>query len=191
MKITRQEQDEHAIESYRRAGEAYKKGAFKSELIPVTISGKKGEVTVVSEDEEFKKIKLDKVSTLKSAFKKDGTVTAANSSSLNDGASALVLMSRSKAKELGIKPLATIRGFGDAEQAPVDFTTAPAKAIPIALKRAGIDQKKVDFYEINEAFSVVSVANNKVSTKKNNCSFLICFFFFFVAFESGSKTSKY
>lgn len=162
FKFTREDQDKYAIQSYTRAAEATKKGAFKEEIVPISILSKKGEI-LVTEDEEFKKAQFDKIPSLKPAFKKDGTVTAANASSLNDGASALVLTSRAKAKELGLKPLAIIRGFGDAEQAPIEFTTAPAKAIPVALKRSGVDPKQVDFYEINEAFSVVSLANNKVT----------------------------
>jgi len=161
FKFTREDQDKYAIQSYTRAAEATKKGAFKEEIVPISILSKKGEI-LVTEDEEFKKAQFDKIPSLKPAFKKDGTVTAANASSLNDGASALVLTSRAKAKELGLKPLAIVRGFGDAEQAPIEFTTAPAKAIPVALKRSGVDPKQVDFYEINEAFSVVSLANNKL-----------------------------
>lgn len=158
--ISREEQDAFAIESYQRAQQAYAKGLFADEIVPVEIAGKAG-VTVVSEDEEYKTVKFDKIPALKPVFKKDGTVTAANASTLNDGASALVLMSKEKAESLGLKPLAVIRGFADAQQQPEWFTTAPAKAIPRALQNAGIAADKVDFYEINEAFSVVSLANNK------------------------------
>jgi len=160
-KISREDQDAYAIESYRRAAEAYKLGFYKSEIIPVTIPQKQGNI-VVNEDEEYKNIKLDKVSTLKPVFKPDGTVTAANASSVNDGGTAVILMSASRAKQLGIKPLAKILGFGDAEHAPIQFPTAPSKAIPKALAHAGIKQSNVDYYEINEAFSVVSIVNNQL-----------------------------
>ncbi len=158
--ISREEQDAFAIESYKRAQAAYEKGLFAAEIVPVEIEGRAG-VTVVSEDEEYKTVKFDKIPALKPVFKKDGTVTAANASTLNDGASALVLMSKEKADALGIKPIAKIRGYADAQQAPEWFTTAPSKAIPRAIAHAGITANDVDFYEINEAFSVVSLANNK------------------------------
>lgn len=159
-KISREEQDAFAIESYKRAQAAYEKGLFKNEMVNVEIEGKTG-VTVISEDEEYKAVKFDKIPALKPVFKKDGTVTAANASTLNDGASALVLMSKEKADALGIKPIAKIRGFADAQQAPEWFTTAPSKAIPRAIAHAGISANDVDYYEINEAFSVVSLANNQ------------------------------
>eukprot|EP01115_Flamella_aegyptia_P006156 TRINITY_DN25923_c0_g1_i3.p1 TRINITY_DN25923_c0_g1~~TRINITY_DN25923_c0_g1_i3.p1 ORF type:complete len:424 (-),score=215.41 TRINITY_DN25923_c0_g1_i3:29-1300(-) len=161
MGITRQEQDQHAIESYKRAAAAYKSGVFKAEIVPVTVASKKGD-TVVEEDEEYKLIKEDKIATLKAAFTKDGTVTAANSSKLNDGGAAVVIMSAARARELGLKPLAKILGFADAEHAPIDFPTAPAKAVPKALARAGISAKDVDLYELNQAFSVVSIANARL-----------------------------
>lgn len=160
--ISREAQDAYAIESYKRAQKANEEGKFEHELIPVEIVDRKGNVTVVSEDEEIHAVKFDKISSLKPVFQKDGTVTAANASTLNDGAAALVLMSKKKAEELGIKPLAKIRGYGDAQQAPEWFTTAPSKAIPRALSAAGIVPSEVDFYEINEAFSVVSIANNQL-----------------------------
>ncbi len=159
-KISREDQDAFAIESYKRSQAAYEKGLFKNEIVPVEIEGRAG-VTVVAEDEEYKAVKFDKIPGLKPVFKKDGTVTAANASTLNDGASALVLMSKEKADELGIKPLAIIRGFADAQQAPEWFTTAPSKAIPRAIAHAKISAADVDYYEINEAFSVVSLANNQ------------------------------
>ncbi len=159
-KISREEQDAFAIESYKRSQEAYAKGLFANEIVPVEIESR-GSVTVVAEDEEYKAVKFDKIPGLKPVFKKDGTVTAANASTLNDGASALVLMSKEKAEALGVKPLAIIRGFADAQQAPEWFTTAPSKAIPRAIAHAGISASDVDYYEINEAFSVVSLANNK------------------------------
>jgi acetyl-CoA C-acetyltransferase len=160
--ISREDQDAFAIESYKRAQTAQSAGKFKNEIIPVEINDKKGGLTVVEEDEEIQSVKFDKIPTLKPVFKKDGTVTAANASTLNDGAAALVLMSRAKAEELGLKPLARILSYADAQQAPEWFTTSPSKAIPRALERAGIGTDQVDHYEINEAFSVVSIANNQI-----------------------------
>lgn len=159
-KISREDQDAFAIESYKRSQAAWEKGLFNAEIAPVEIETRAG-VTVVAEDEEHKAVKFDKIPGLKPVFKKDGTVTAANASTLNDGASALVLMSKEKADALGIKPLAIIRGFADAQQAPEWFTTAPSKAIPRAIAHAGLTPADVDYYEINEAFSVVSLANNQ------------------------------
>jgi acetyl-CoA C-acetyltransferase len=161
-KITREEQDQFAIESYKRAAEAYKNGAFKAEIVPVSVPQKKGDPIVVAEDEEYKKVQFDKISGLKPAFQKDGTITAANASKINDGAAALVLASGEAIKEFKLKPLARILSFADAENPPIEFTTAPAKAIPIALKRANLQTKDIDFWEINEAFSVVSLINNKL-----------------------------
>lgn len=158
--ISREDQDAFAIESYQRSQAAYEKGLFKNEIVPVEIEGRSG-VTFVAEDEEYKAVKFDKIPSLKPVFKKDGTVTAANASTLNDGASALVLMSKEKADALGIKPLAIIKGFADAQQAPEWFTTAPSKAIPRAIAHAKISASDVDYFEINEAFSVVSLANNQ------------------------------
>jgi acetyl-CoA C-acetyltransferase len=158
--ISREDQDAFAIESYKRSQAAYEKGLFKNEIVPVEIESRAG-ITVVAEDEEYKAVKFDKIPALKPVFKKDGTVTAANASTLNDGASALVLMSKEKADELGIKPIAIIRGFADAQQVPEWFTTAPSKAIPRAIAHAKISASDVDYYEINEAFSVVSLANNQ------------------------------
>jgi len=160
--ISREDQDTFAIESYKRAQAAQADGKFKDEITPVELKDKKGEVTLFAEDEEPKAVKFDKIPTLKPVFKKDGTVTAANASSLNDGAAALVLMSREKADELGIKPLAKVVSFADAQQAPEWFTTAPSKALPLALHRAGMTAEQIDFFEINEAFSVVSLANNQI-----------------------------
>ncbi|NQX52963.1 acetyl-CoA C-acyltransferase [Pedobacter panaciterrae] len=159
--ISREDQDAFAITSYKRAQTAQTEGKFDSEIIPVEIKDRKGEITLVSKDEEPFAVKFDKIPGLKPVFKKDGTVTAANASTLNDGAAALVLMSADKAKELGLKPLAKILAYADAQQAPEWFTTAPSKAIPLALKRAGKSIADVDYFEINEAFSVVSLANNK------------------------------
>jgi acetyl-CoA C-acetyltransferase len=160
--ITREEQDAYAIESYKRSAAASEGGKFKNEIVSVSIPQKKGDAIVVSEDEEYKNIKFDKVSTLRPAFEKDGTVTAANASTLNDGASALILMSAKKAAEMGLKPIAKIKGFADAQQAPEWFTTSPAKAVPKALENAGLSKSDIDYYEINEAFSVVALANNKL-----------------------------
>lgn len=160
--VTREEQDAFAIESYQRAQKSQSQGKFKDEITPVELKDKKGEVTLLTDDEEPKAVKFDKIPTLKPVFKKDGTVTAANASTLNDGAAALVLMSKEKADAMGIKPLAKIISFADAQQAPEYFTTAPAKAIPLALRKAGITSDEIDFFEINEAFSVVAVANNNL-----------------------------
>jgi acetyl-CoA C-acetyltransferase len=158
--ITRNDQDEYAIESYKRAAAAWESGAFKQEIAAVEIQFK-GETKSITEDEEYRNVKFEKIPQLKPVFQKDGTITAANASTLNDGASALVLMSRQKAESLGLKPLARIVSFADAEQAPEWFTTTPAKAIPKALKMAGKNIGDVDYFEINEAFSVVSIANNR------------------------------
>ncbi|AHJ98230.1 acetyl-CoA C-acyltransferase [Hymenobacter swuensis] len=159
--ITREEQDAFAQQSYERSAAAAQAGKKKDEIVPVTITVR-GKETVISDDEEYTKADFAKFAGLKPAFGKEGTVTAANASTLNDGAAAVLLMSREKAEELGVKPLARIRGFADAEQAPEWFTTTPSLAIPKALKHAGVDASEVDFYEINEAFSVVSLANNKL-----------------------------
>ncbi|ATP55528.1 acetyl-CoA C-acyltransferase [Pedobacter ginsengisoli] len=159
--ISREDQDAFAISSYKRAQSAQTEGKFDSEIVPVEIKDRKGEITLISKDEEPFAVKFDKIPGLKPVFKKDGTVTAANASTLNDGAAALVLMSADKAKELKLKPLAKILAYADAQQAPEWFTTAPSKAIPLALKRAGKSLADVDYFEINEAFSVVSLANNK------------------------------
>ncbi|WP_428329644.1 acetyl-CoA C-acyltransferase [Mucilaginibacter sp.] len=160
--ISREDQDAFAVESYKRAQAAQAAGKFQQEITPVELKDKKGDITLFSDDEEPKAVKFDKISSLKPVFKKDGTVTAANASTLNDGAAALVLMSREKADELCIKPLAKIVSYADAQQAPEWFTTAPSKAIPLALHRAGLSGDEIDFFEINEAFSVVSIANNQI-----------------------------
>lgn len=160
--ISREEQDAHAIDSYKRAAAAWDAGKFDAEIVPVEVVGRKGDVTLVSKDEEYKNVFFEKIPGLRPVFQKDGTVTAANASSINDGAAALVLMSADKAKELGIKPLAVIRSYADAAQEPEWFTTAPAKALPKAFAKAGVSKDEIDFFEINEAFSVVSVANNKI-----------------------------
>lgn len=159
--ISREEQDAYAIESYTRSQKAQAEGKFASEIIPIELKDRKGEVTLFQQDEEVKNVKFEKIPGLKPVFKKEGTVTAANASTLNDGAAALVLMSKQKAEQLGLKPLARIVSYADAQQAPEWFTTAPSKAIPLALQKAGLGVDQVDFFEINEAFSVVSIANNQ------------------------------
>lgn len=161
-KITREEQDEFAINSYKRSAAAWDAGKFDNEVVPVTVPQRRGEPVIVSKDEEYTNVKLDKIPSLNAVFTKDGTVTAANASTINDGAAALVIMSEDKANELGLKPLAYIKGYADAEQEPKWFTTTPSKALPKALDKAGITKEDVDFFEFNEAFSVVGLANTKI-----------------------------
>ena len=161
--ITREDQDNFAVESYKRSAKAWSEGKFNEEIVPVSIPQRKGEPVIFAEDEEYKAVNFDRISTLPTVFKKEeGTVTAANASTLNDGASALVLVSKEKMEELGLKPLAKIVSYADAAQEPENFTTAPAKALPIALKKAGLEVSDIDFFEFNEAFSVVGLANNKI-----------------------------
>ncbi|MCQ4138292.1 acetyl-CoA C-acyltransferase [Chryseobacterium sp. EO14] len=161
--ISREEQDNFAIESYKRAAKAWSEGKFADEVVPVEIPQRKGDPIVFAEDEEYKAVNFDRIPTLPTVFKKEeGTVTAANASTLNDGASALILVSKEKMEELGLKPLAKIVSYADAAQAPEDFTTAPSKALPIALKKADLELTDIDFFEFNEAFSVVGLANNKI-----------------------------
>ena len=172
MNISREAQDEFAIESYRRSKEAWEKKLFEDEIVPVTIPQRKGDPIHFEEDEEFKNVKIDKIPNLRSVFKKEGTITAANASTINDGASALILMSADKAKSLNIKPLAKIVSYADASHEPEWFTTAPAKALPIALKKANLDINDIDYFELNEAFSVVGIANKKllnIDSEKVNC----------------------
>lgn len=159
--VSREDQDAYAVQSYQRAQNAQKQGLFKNEITPVEIKDRKSDVTIFDTDEEPATVKYDKIPGLKPVFKKDGTVTAANASTLNDGAAALVLMSKERAEAMGIKPLAKIIAYADAQQAPEWFTTAPSKAIPLALHRAGLSSDAIDYFEINEAFSVVSIANNR------------------------------
>ncbi|MEX0995199.1 MAG: acetyl-CoA C-acyltransferase [Balneolaceae bacterium] len=161
-RISREQQDEYAALSYKRALEANEKGYFSDEIIRMKVKGRKGDVTVVDRDEEPGRVNFDKISTLRPVFDQEGTVTAANASTLNDGAAALLLMSEEKANEQGLKPLARIRSHSSAAKAPEQFTTAPAEAIPLALKRAGVEKSDVDLFEINEAFSVVALANNQL-----------------------------
>jgi acetyl-CoA C-acetyltransferase len=160
MNISRQDQDSYAINSYKRSAAAWAAGKFKDEVVPVELIGKKGEITLFGEDEEYKNVNFEKIPGLKPVFTKEGTVTAANASTINDGAAAVILMSKEKAKEFGVKPIAKILGFADAAQDPMWFTTTPSIAIPKAMKAAGVDKKDVGYYEINEAFSAVAIANN-------------------------------
>jgi len=160
-KFTREEQDAFAVESYKRSAAAWSTGKFKDEVVPVTVKTKKGDV-VFAEDEEYKNVNFEKIPTLKPVFAKDGTVTAANASSMNDGAAALVLMSKEKADALGIKPIAKIKAYADAEQAPEWFTTTPSLAVPKAVERAGLKMDDINYYELNEAFSVVGLVNIKL-----------------------------
>ncbi|MDC3390656.1 acetyl-CoA C-acyltransferase [Flavobacteriales bacterium] len=160
--ISREEQDAFAIESYKRSAESWANGKFKNEVIPVEVPQRKGENIIISEDEEYKNVKLEKIPNLRPVFDKEGTITAANASTLNDGASALILMSLEKANELGVKPLAKIISYADAAQEPEWFTTAPSKALPIAISKSGLTKDNIDFYELNEAFSVVGLANMKI-----------------------------
>jgi len=160
--ISRAQQDEYALESTKRAIEAQKSGAFAAEIVPVELEGKKGEKTVVSEDDGPKAARPEKIPALKPVFKKDGTVTAANSSSINDGGAAVVLMSADRAKQEGRTVLGRIKAWGGTARAPVEFTIAPADAVKLTLGKAGLSPKDVDLWEINEAFAVVSVANNRL-----------------------------
>lgn len=159
--ISREEQDEFAIESYKRSAAAWEAGKFKEEVIPVEIPQRKGDPIVFAEDEEYKNVRFEKIPALRPVFDREGTVTAANASTINDGASALVLVSKEKMEELGLTPLAKIVSFADAAQAPEWFTTAPAKALPKAIAKAGLNTEDLDAVELNEAFSVVGIANIK------------------------------
>ncbi|SNB17446.1 Acetyl-CoA acetyltransferase [Flavobacterium psychrophilum] len=161
-KISREDQDNFAIQSYERSSKAWDAGKFDNEIVPVTIPQRKGDPIVVCKDEEYTNVKLDRIPTLNAVFTKDGTVTAANASTINDGAAAIILMSEEKALAMGLKPLAYIKGYADAAQEPKWFTTAPAKALPLALKKAGLSTSDVDFFEFNEAFSVVGLANAQI-----------------------------
>ncbi len=159
--ITREDQDNFAIESYNRAAKAWSEGKFAEEIVPVEVPQRRGDAIIVSEDEEYKNVRMDKIPSLRPVFTPEGSVTAANASTLNDGASALILMSKEKAEELGVKPIAKIRGYADAAHDPEWFTTAPAEAVPKALKKANIEVADVDFWELNEAFSVVGIVNTQ------------------------------
>jgi acetyl-CoA C-acetyltransferase len=166
--FTREDQDVYAIQSYERSAKAWDSGKFDNEVIPVPVPQRKGEPIIVSKDEEFTNVKLDKIPSLNAVFTKDGTVTAANASTINDGAAAIILMSEEKAIALGLKPLAYIKGYADAAQEPKWFTTSPSKAVPKALEKAGITINDVDFFEFNEAFAVVGLANSKILGLKDN-----------------------
>ena len=160
--ISRKDQDDFAIESYQRAAKAWTAGNFNDEIVPGAVPQRRGEDIIVSEDEEYKNVKLEKIPQLRAVFNKEGTVTAANASTLNDGASALVLMSKEKAEELHIKPIAKVVSYADAAQEPKWFTTAPAKAVPKALAKANLSTEEIDFWELNQAFSVVGLVNTKL-----------------------------
>src|SRR5690554_1941726 len=160
--FSREDQDVFAKQSYERSAKAWSEGKFKEEIVPVEVPQRRGEPIIVSEDEEYKNVRFDKISDLRPAFTKDGTVTAANASTLNDGASAVIMMSKEKAEELGIKPLAKVISYADASHEPEWFTTAPAKAVPKALDKAGLKASEIDFWEFNEAFSVVGIVNTKL-----------------------------
>lgn len=166
--FSREDQDAFAIQSYQRTAAATESGAFSGEIVPVAVPQRKGDPLMITEDEEYKKVKFEKIPNLRPAFQKGGTVTAANASTINDGASALVLVSEEKMKELGLNPVARIVSFADAAQEPAWFTTAPTKAAPIALQRAGMTVDDVDFFEVNEAFSVVTMAFNKLMDIDDN-----------------------
>ncbi len=159
--ITREDQDAFAIESYKRSAAAWAAGNFNAEIVPVQITGRKGDVVTFSEDEEYKNVNFDKVPGLRAAFTKEGTVTAANASTMNDGAAALILMSKEKMEALGLKPIAKVRGYADAEQAPEWFTTTPSLALPKAVAKAGLNMSDLEFVELNEAFSVVGIVNTQ------------------------------
>jgi acetyl-CoA C-acetyltransferase len=160
-KISREEQDAFATESYKRSQQAWESGKFSDEVVPVEIPGRKGETVTVAKDEEPWNVKFDKIASLKPAFGKDGTVTAANASTMNDGAAAVVLMSKEKAESLGIKPIAILKSYADAEQEPEWFTTTPSIAVPLAVKKAGLQMQDIDIIELNEAFSVVGIVNTR------------------------------
>jgi len=160
--VTREEQDAFAITSYQRSAAAWDAGKFDNEVVPVAVPQRKGDPIMVTKDEEYTNVKIDKIPALNAVFTKGGTVTAANASTINDGAAALVIMSEDKANELGLKPLAYIKGYADAEQEPKKFTTSPSIALPKALDKAGISKTDVDFFEFNEAFSVVGIANTRI-----------------------------
>ena len=160
--FSREEQDAFAIESYRRSAKAWSEGKFSNEVIPVAVPQRRGDALIVSEDEEFKNVKIDKIPALRAAFSKEGTVTAANASTINDGAGAMILMSEEKANSLGLTILATIKGYADAAHEPQWFTTAPSKALPKALAKAGVTQDQIEYFELNEAFAVVGLANMKI-----------------------------
>jgi acetyl-CoA C-acetyltransferase len=159
--ITREDQDNFAIESYKRSAAAWDAGKFDDEIVPVEVPQRRGDAIIVNKDEEYTAVKMEKIPQLRTVFQKDGTVTAANASTLNDGASALLLMSKEKAEKLGVTPIAKLVGYGDAAHEPEWFTTAPSKAVPVALKKAGLEVSDIDYWELNQAFSVVGIYNTK------------------------------
>jgi acetyl-CoA C-acetyltransferase len=161
-KFSREDQDNYAIQSYERSAKAWSEGKFANEIVPVSVPQRRGDALIVDTDEEYTNVKIDKIPSLNAVFTKDGTVTAANASTINDGAAALILMSEDKAKELGIKPLAYIKSYADAAQEPKWFTTSPSKALPKALDKVGMKISDVDYFEFNEAFAVVGLANSKI-----------------------------
>ena len=162
MKFSRQEQDDFAIESYNRSRKSWEEGRFQDEIVTVAVPQRRGDTLIISEDEEYKNVKMEKIPNLRPVFDKEGTITAANASTINDGASALILMSTEKAEKLNITPIAKIKSYADASQDPEWFTTAPSKALPIAISKAGLNNDDIDYYELNEAFSVVGLANIKL-----------------------------
>jgi acetyl-CoA C-acetyltransferase len=166
--FSREDQDNYAIQSYKRSASAWESGKFNNEVVPVEVPQRRGEPIIVSKDEEYTNVILDKIPSLRPAFSKDGTVTAANASTINDGAGAVILMSKEKAHELGLKPIATIKGYADAAHEPKWFTTAPSKALPKALDKAGVSIDAIDYFEFNEAFSVVGLANMKLLGLKDS-----------------------
>ena len=166
--FSREDQDKFAIQSYERSAKAWNEGKFSNEIVPVSVPQRRGDAIIVDKDEEYTNVKLDKIPSLNAVFTKDGTVTAANASTINDGAAALVLMNEDKAKELGLKPLAYIKSYADAAQEPKWFTTSPAKALPKALDKAGMKISDVDYFEFNEAFAVVGLANAKILGLEND-----------------------
>jgi acetyl-CoA C-acetyltransferase len=161
-KITREDQDAFAITSYQRAAAAWQAGKFNDEIVPVSVPQRKGDAIIVAEDEEYKNVALNKIPELRPAFAKEGTITAANASTLNDGASALILASEEAVEKYGLKPIGRIVSYGDAAQEPVWFTTAPSKAVPVALEKAGMTKDQIEYWELNQAFSVVGIANTKI-----------------------------
>ena len=167
-KVSREDQDKYAIQSYERSAKAWETGKFDNEVVPVAVPQRKGDPIMVTKDEEYSNVKLDRITSLNAVFTKDGTVTAANASTINDGAAALILMSEEKAKELNLKPLAYIKSYADAEQEPKWFTTSPSIALPKALKKAGLSTTDVDFFEFNEAFAVVGLVNSKILNIAND-----------------------
>ena len=166
--FTREDQDNYAIQSYERSAKSWDAGKFDNEIVPVAVPQRKGDPIIVAKDEEFTNVKIDKIPSLNPVFTKDGTVTAANASTINDGAAAVILMSEEKAIALGLKPLAYIKGYADAAQEPKWFTTSPAKALPKALDKAGVTIDAVDYFEFNEAFAVVGLANTKILGLENS-----------------------